>query len=154
MTTEGVSPAATVAAVETSKPWEQIGISRATWYRYGKPDPSVVGKKPPRVTQKEAIRRYGMKCSVRSFQRYERASRLNEDVKRLMRAGLTGTALFVEELALLPAEFVKDICEVVLTEAKPMELGRMYLFFLEWKKSGNLPRVQLAKIRLAKMASA
>ena len=43
--TVGISQAATVADNETKQPWEQIGVSRATWYRHGKPDPAVVGPK-------------------------------------------------------------------------------------------------------------
>ena len=66
-----------------------------------------------------------------------------------MRAGLTGTALFAEELALMPPEFVKDICEIVRDEGKPMELGRLYLFYLDWEKTGKPPLAILADAKAA-----
>jgi hypothetical protein len=31
------------SALTRAKPWEAMGMSRATWYRKGKPEPSGVG---------------------------------------------------------------------------------------------------------------
>jgi hypothetical protein len=48
------------------RPWEELGISRATWYRHGKPT-----AKPPRTNVAQAARNFGFP-SVRTFQRLNR----------------------------------------------------------------------------------
>jgi hypothetical protein len=52
------------------RPWEAIGMSRATWYRRGKP----TTKPTPLITQAQIAKMFG--SSVRSMQRISRASRL------------------------------------------------------------------------------
>jgi predicted DNA-binding transcriptional regulator AlpA len=51
--------------------WELLGISRATWYRHGKPDGL-----PNRTTQAEMATRYGW--SVRTIQRMAKKHREKE----------------------------------------------------------------------------
>ena len=48
-----------------AKPWEAIGISRATWYRHGKPT-----ENPPRTSIARAARTMGA-SSTRTFQRIQ-----------------------------------------------------------------------------------
>ena len=50
------------------QPWDKIGMSRASWYRHGKPT-----TKPVRVTQKRAAAAVGV--SVRTAQRTARSAR-------------------------------------------------------------------------------
>ena len=138
MTIDGVSQAATVAAVET-KPWDAFGISRATWYRHGKPDPAANPRREMLfLTQEEQMKMAGFSASKRSWQRYLRARRLAPEVESLMRAGLTGTAKFAEVLALMPVDFRKDIAEIIFKEQKPMELFRLWLFY-SYYIDGQLP---------------
>ena len=50
------------------KPWEAIGISRATWYRHGKPT-----EKPKKLlTAAERVKMLGPSVSARTAQRIER----------------------------------------------------------------------------------
>src|SRR5262245_56068707 len=49
-------------------PWEGIGVSRATWYRHGKPK-----HKPTRLTQ--PVKAEMLKISVRAIQRMARVAR-------------------------------------------------------------------------------
>lgn len=34
-------------SITRAKPWEALGMSRATWYRKGKPEPKTEGGQPP-----------------------------------------------------------------------------------------------------------
>jgi hypothetical protein len=52
------------------KPWKAAGMSRATWYRYGKPAP---GKVPAKVTMKQAARR--MQSTLRTTERCMRVAK-------------------------------------------------------------------------------
>ena len=61
----------------TPKPWEAIGISRATWYRHGKPD-----KKPVRPLVADEARRAGV--STRTHQRIMRVMAADIDLAALM----------------------------------------------------------------------
>jgi hypothetical protein len=65
---------------QTSKPWETVGMSRASWYRHGKP----TEKPPKRETQAEAIKRLG--GSVRTLQRVLRIYR-EPDLMKLVADG-------------------------------------------------------------------
>jgi hypothetical protein len=55
--------------------WEEVGMSRATWYRLGKPT-----TKPSRVTQKQQA--LLLNVSVRSIQRARRIQRLSDEVNK------------------------------------------------------------------------
>jgi hypothetical protein len=59
------------------KPWEAIGISRATWYRHGKPT-----EKPPRTSVVCAARAAGE--SVRTYQRIMRVMAADTDLAMAM----------------------------------------------------------------------
>jgi hypothetical protein len=59
------------------KPWEAIGMSRATWYRHGKPT-----EKPRRITVADEARRAGL--SVRTHQRIMRVMTADIDLAALM----------------------------------------------------------------------
>jgi hypothetical protein len=60
------------------KPWEAIGISRATWYRHGKPT-----EKPKRTSIARAARAMGA-SSTRTFQRINRVLAADMDLALLM----------------------------------------------------------------------
>jgi hypothetical protein len=62
---------------QTIKPWEAIGISRASWYRHGKPT-----EKPQRITVADEARRAGV--SKRTHQRIMRVMRKDADLAVLM----------------------------------------------------------------------
>jgi hypothetical protein len=49
-------------------PWERIGMSRATWYRHGKPD-------NPIERNSDAVMAAGSGVSLRTYQREKRALR-------------------------------------------------------------------------------
>ena len=72
---------------ETEAPWLALGISRATWYRLGKPD-----RKPRRMTQAQIANQTGV--SLRSFQRARRIAREAPDLTGQVQAGILplGTA--------------------------------------------------------------
>jgi hypothetical protein len=59
------------------KPWEAIGMSRATWYRHGKPS-----EKPKRITVADAARAAGV--STRTHQRIMRVMRDDKGLAVLM----------------------------------------------------------------------
>ena len=59
------------------KPWEAIGMSRASWYRHGKPS-----EKPTRVTVADEARRAGV--SKRTYQRLKRVMMADMDLAALM----------------------------------------------------------------------
>jgi hypothetical protein len=73
---------------QKAEPWLALGISRATWYRLGKPETKPV--KPPRVTQKQAAEL--MQVSVRRIQRVARISRIAPDLMEQCKAGKLSTA--------------------------------------------------------------
>lgn len=62
------------------KPWEEIGVSRATWYRRGKPT-----TKPSKITQAQAAKL--MNVSVRSVQRAVRVARISPELAYLVEIG-------------------------------------------------------------------
>lgn len=62
-------------------PWVALGISRATWYRLGKPE----RKPPPRLTQAQNAR--DADISVRTLQRAIRVSRFAPDLVPQVQAG-------------------------------------------------------------------
>ena len=64
-----------------AKPWEAIGISRATWYRHGKPT-----ENPPRTSIARAARTMGA-SSTRTFQRIHRVMAADMDLARAMLDG-------------------------------------------------------------------
>ena len=59
------------------KPWEAIGISRATWYRHGKPT-----EKPRKPSLAAAARAAGV--STRTAQRIERVMAADMDLAVVM----------------------------------------------------------------------
>jgi hypothetical protein len=61
-------------------PWETIGMSRASWYRHGKPS-----TKPKRGTQRETAQFFGV--SIRTIQRHDVAfhKAIREEERRLGR---------------------------------------------------------------------
>ena len=59
------------------RPWEAIGISRATWYRHGKPT-----EKPRRITLADEARKVGV--SVRTHQRILRVMAADIDLACMM----------------------------------------------------------------------
>jgi|ERR1700757_1924619 hypothetical protein len=63
------------------KPWEAIGMSRATWYRHGKPV-----KKRERMTVAKQAEMFGA-TSVRTFQRMMRVMQ-DPDLAPFVAAGL------------------------------------------------------------------
>jgi hypothetical protein len=63
------------------KPWEKVGVSRATWYRHGKPKTKL----PPRRTQAQTAAL--AKVSVRSLQRAARVARDAPELLPLLRSG-------------------------------------------------------------------
>ena len=65
----------------TPKPWEAIGISRATWYRHGKPT-----EKPPRPSIARRAQMMGAP-SVRTLQRIERVMAANIELAALILQG-------------------------------------------------------------------
>lgn len=77
----------------TPPPWLALGISRATWYRLGKPQ-----TKPQRITQAQAARESHV--SVRNVQRAGRIQREAPDLAAQVETGALkiGTAerLFIE----------------------------------------------------------
>jgi hypothetical protein len=77
----------------STSPWVAIGISRATWYRQGKPT-----RKAYRLTQPQAAAR--LKVSVRSLQRANRVKRLAPElVWPLANGKLTARAAEARALA-------------------------------------------------------
>ena len=58
---------------DTEPPWVTAGMSRASWYRHGKPQMA-----PQRITQSDAAMLYGV--SVRSVQRVVRIKRYAPDL--------------------------------------------------------------------------
>jgi hypothetical protein len=59
------------------QPWEAISMSRAAWYRHGKP----TAKPAPRMTQAQIAKKFG--TSLRSMQRSKRALTLaGEDIEK------------------------------------------------------------------------
>jgi hypothetical protein len=72
---------------KTGSPWLALGISRATWYRLGKPT-----TKPQRLTQAQLARDY--KISIRRLQRAHRLLRYAPDLAAQVEADelKTGTA--------------------------------------------------------------
>jgi hypothetical protein len=95
----------------TEPPWLALGVSRATWYRLGKPQ-----TKPQRVTQAQNARQFSV--SLRSVQRASRINRKAPDLAAQVAAGTlsVGTAerLVIERqeaaaLAYLRAEWAKPV---------------------------------------------
>jgi hypothetical protein len=64
---------------EPKTPWERIGVSRATWYRHGKPT-----VKPIRITLEQTAK--AMNVSLRSAQRARRIQREAPDLVPLVQA--------------------------------------------------------------------
>jgi hypothetical protein len=62
---------------QAPKPWEALGMSRASWYRHGKPT-----EKPKRFTQAHEARKVGV--SVRTIQRIHRVMTADKDLAALM----------------------------------------------------------------------
>ena len=62
------------------KPWQAIGISRATWYRHGTPT-----EKPGRTSEAAEARRAGV--SLRTHQRIMRVMGADMDLAALMLKG-------------------------------------------------------------------
>jgi hypothetical protein len=62
---------------EPKTPWERIGVSRATWYRQGKPT-----TKPTRITQKQLAEQWDI--SLRRLQRASRILREAPDLEPLI----------------------------------------------------------------------
>jgi hypothetical protein len=62
------------------QPWAKIGMSRATWYRHGKP-----ATKPRKVTQAQIAAT--MKVSVRTMQRTKRVAREAPELLPAIRSG-------------------------------------------------------------------
>jgi hypothetical protein len=63
---------------QTRRPWKALGMSRATWYRHGKPS-----KKPPkRETQAMFAQQTGR--SVRTLQRLMRIERADPELTNLV----------------------------------------------------------------------
>jgi len=77
---------------EAIRPWETIGMSRATWYRRGKP----TTKPTPRITQAHAAKT--MNVSLRTVQRAARVLRLRPELGVLIESGHMRIAM-AEELA-------------------------------------------------------
>ena len=67
---------------EPKTPWERIGVSRATWYRHGKP--TTKPTKPTRITQKQLAEQWDI--SLRSVQRASRILREAPDLEPLIQA--------------------------------------------------------------------
>jgi hypothetical protein len=91
---------------QKDKPWIALGMSRATWYRQGKPT-----EKPYRVTQKQ--RALIFQTSVRGIQRAARVIRLAPELEPLLRAGELSLG-DAEQLAILGTRadrlaFLRDI---------------------------------------------
>ena len=61
------------------RPWEEFGMSRATWYRHGKPT-----EKPKRYTQADIAKVTGV--SIRTVQRDAAGMREDDRQKRIARA--------------------------------------------------------------------
>jgi hypothetical protein len=61
-------------------PWIAIGMSRASWYRHGKPD-----TKPARMTQ--ALKARMLDIGVRTIQRADRVMRLAPELEPLILSG-------------------------------------------------------------------
>jgi hypothetical protein len=72
------------------KPWEGLGISRATWYRHGQPT-----TKPSRVTQAE-MARIG-RISLRTLQRTARIQKSALELMPLIMSGQLSRG-FVDQL--------------------------------------------------------
>jgi hypothetical protein len=66
---------------EAGPPWETIGMSRATWYRRGKP----TTRPTPRITQAQAAKT--MNVSLRTVQRVARVLRLRPELGVLIESG-------------------------------------------------------------------
>ena len=71
------------------RPWEAIGMSRATWYRRGKP----TTKQEPKQTQKDLAEAFGV--SVRTIQR-DRAIAGKKTIEEIRKAKAEGRELDVE----------------------------------------------------------
>ena len=79
---------------QTPKPWDAIGVSRATWYRHGKPT-----QKPTRVTQEQMAKAFGV--SVRTIQR-DRALAIKRTLDKMRKAKAEGRELNVQEFFFRP----------------------------------------------------
>jgi hypothetical protein len=66
---------------KVTRPWKKAGMSRASWYRHGKPV-----TKPERMTQAKAARILDG-VSVRSLQRAARVAREYPDALPLIKSG-------------------------------------------------------------------
>jgi len=62
------------------RPWEALGMSRATWFRLGKPT-----TKPNRITQEQGAKLQNV--SARSIQRARRIMREAPELALLIQAG-------------------------------------------------------------------
>src|ERR1700732_3033760 len=72
------------------RPWEAIGMSRATWYRHGKPT-----TKPTKLkTHAQVAKMFG--TSLRSMQRSKRALKLAPEIEK--RTALSAAALAREAM--------------------------------------------------------
>lgn len=65
---------------QAGKPWQKIGMGRATWYRHGKPTTKLY-----RMTQQQAA--VLQNVSLRSVQRASRVLRLAPDLAPLIDSG-------------------------------------------------------------------
>jgi hypothetical protein len=76
-----------------TKPWDAIGMSRAGWYRHGKPD-----AKTRRMTVKQIAAALG--CGVRTIERdlAERRNEMREVVARLRALGCEVTPEIAVEI--------------------------------------------------------
>ena len=92
---ESVSPSRhTGAAVrQKDKPWIKLGLSRATWYRYGKPtDQDVVNdliwERRPSGKLADSLEELKRLCGVTSIRSYQRVMRvMNSELGPYLLAG-------------------------------------------------------------------
>jgi hypothetical protein len=152
LATEQVSQPANLAANETKKPWEEWGVSRATYYRYMRS-----GDVPRKYrddsfgphTQRQYAEQNGF--TVRFLQRVRRAERLLPRYRELGLRGLIGfdtyagkatsganTERFALVLSSFEQEFSDQIVDLILRENRKMDEVRLYLIYKHWQETGSL----------------
>jgi hypothetical protein len=101
-----VPPKKKIGGMLRQQPWEVIGISRATWYRYGKP----TSKPEKRPTQKENAAKHSVSLSyLRTLQRRLRVERIKKELptaeREKLEAALIGKSAYAMESLALEAEY-------------------------------------------------
>jgi uncharacterized protein YoaH (UPF0181 family) len=123
-----MSPANPPSGGKVRQPWLALGMSRATWYRLGKPS-----EKPQRVTQKNLAKIMG--ASVRTIQRDAAQMREEDRKKRVARVHEYMAQGYSQDEAceLTAAELRARVIEKLISE------GRLVTFAQASQIAAKLP---------------